>query len=199
MTYWEIVKAQDDEKRKLNIANAHQLYLEMKHEKEKYNKLEQLAFEDYVSTVKRNVDYTPLLFCVPGARDYVNGEKKQRTNYKYLIEYIKDNITGIDIKVDKFAQYGMESYAIGIYFKYNKDYFELVVPDMRNVNTKNFDVAHQGMIDIMIKDKDNESCWNCIKASYDLNEIKKAFEEYVNRQEEQINELVKGYCSMYDY
>ena len=183
MDYWEIVMANDEEKRKLNIANAHQLHLEMKHEMEKYNKLEQLAFEDYVSTVKLNTDYVPLLFGVPGARDYVNGDKKQKVIYKHLIGYIKDNVTGVDVKVDKFTTYGYEGYAIGIYFKYDKDYFELVVPDMRNVNTKNFDMAHQGMIDIMIQDKDSDNVWNCIKASYDLNEIKKAFEEYINQQE----------------
>ena len=181
MDYWEIMKAQDDEKRKMNIANAHQLYLEMKHEKEKYDKLEQLSFEDYVDTVKRNVDYTSLLFCVPGARDYVNGDnKKQKTNYNYLINYIKDNITGTEVKVDKFTQYGMDNYAIGIYFKYGKDYFELAVPDLRNLNTKNFDIAHQGMIDILVQNRDNDSFWSSIKASYDLGEIKKAFQEYVN-------------------
>lgn len=183
MDYWEIMKAQDGEKKKMDIANAHQLYLEMKHEKEKYNKLEQLAFEDYVNTVKRNTNYTPLLFCVPGARDYVNGDKKQRTNYKYLTEYIRDNITGIDIKVDKFTTYGYEGYCIGIFFKHNKDYFELAVPDMRNVNTKNFDIAHYGMINLMVQDKNDDNVWNSIKTSYDLNEIKKAFQEYINQQE----------------
>ena len=179
MDYWQIMKAQDDEKRRMNIANAHRLYLEMKHEKEKYDKLEQLSFEDYIDTVKRNVDYTPLLFCVPGAKEYVNGDKKQRTNYKYLTDYIKDNITGVDVKVDKFTNYGYEGYCIGIYFKYGEDYFELAVPDMRNVNTKNFDIAYSGMINLMVQDKKNESCWNSIKASYDLSEIKEAFQEYI--------------------
>ena len=179
MDYFEIMQKEKDRDTAMEIAKSLKLYLDMQEERIRYEKLEHLAYIDYVDTVKKKVDYTPILFCVSGAKEHIDDKRVQKENYKYLCNYIRDNITGVDIEVDKITYYGFEEYAVGIYFKYKGDYFEFNVPDMSKINSDNFRFIHDGKLSLLVQDRDNDCIWNGIRTSYEKEELKQAFLEYI--------------------
>lgn len=137
-----------------------------------------VLFESYVRTVARNNYYYIFEFIKNLKKD----DKKTMKALKYAVErFVTDGLEGVKID-DTPISYGLEGYAVGVRFRYKKTTFELTVPDLSKLNTKNFFTNSSGKMRLMYEQ--NESYWEEVCSSYEIDDIKKAFLEFVANMKE---------------
>lgn len=137
-----------------------------------------VLFEAYVRTVASNNYYAIFGFI----KDLKKDDKKTMKALKYAIERcITDGLEGV--KIDNMPiSYGWEGYAVGVHFTYKRTTFELTVPDLAKLNTKNFFTNRSGKMCLMYEQE--KSCWGEVCSSYEIDDIKKAFLEFVSNKKE---------------
>lgn len=193
MDYIEQMKRDENLKRLMEIGKANELVTEMQHEVDKYTKLLQLAKEDQVNTVKHNVNYFDLLVRIKPAFDYFHAPKnidKRSKEYKYnklmfesLENYLEDEVFKKPIKIVDICSGGYEGYYYQITFTIfgldTKYIFNVPNPEVLNV--KNFEYAYNGKLAFGCYE--GESCLHIEETSYCVEDITKAFEEFINKEE----------------
>lgn len=137
-----------------------------------------VLFEAYVKTVAKNNYYAIFEFI----KDFKKDDKKTMKALKYALErFVTDGLEGVKID-DTPISYGWEGYAVGVKFKYKKTTFELSVPDLSKLNTKNFFTNSMGKMRLMYEKE--KSYWGEVCSSYEIDDIKKAFLEFVSKMKE---------------
>lgn len=134
-----------------------------------------ILFKAYVKTVARNNYYAIFTFI----KDFKKDDKKTMRALKFAIErFVTDGLEGVKID-DTPISYGWEGYAVGVRLKYKKTTFELTVPDLSKLNTKNFFTNGSGKMRLMYEREKNY--WGEVCSSYEIDDIKKAFLEFVDK------------------
>lgn len=132
-----------------------------------------VLFDAYVKAVSKNNYYIIFQYI----KDFKKDDKKAKNELKWAIEhFVTDGIEGVKIG-DAPISYGWEGYAVGIQFKYKDTTFELTVPDLSKLNTENFFYNNCGKIHLMYERE--KSVFDTICSSYEINDIKKGFLEFV--------------------
>lgn len=192
MDYIEQMKRDENLKRLVAIGKANELVTEMQHEVDKYTKLLQLAKEDQVTTVKHNVNYLPLLFRIKPAQDYFYAPKdtdKRSKEYKdnklmfeSLEKYLEDEVFKKPIKIVDMYSGGYESCYYEIVFTIpNSDTkYTFTVPNTDTINVKNFEFAFEGKLAFGYYE--GKSHHYIEKTSYCVEDITKAFEEFISKE-----------------
>lgn len=180
-----------DEVNEIKIAQAQELFHNMQAEKEKYEKLSDLTFKDWVETVKREVHYEDYIFLGNSAQKWtwmLKNEKidkrrkySEKEAYDLLIEKIKEELVPVDFEIVQFSN----QYGVDVKFKIptlKQREFELHIPDTRNLTHGWFYEAGCGKIRITVC-YNNSCCWELLTSSYHRKEIKKEMENYLKPQE----------------
>lgn len=188
-----IMEREENLKRLMEISKANELVREMQHEVDKYTKLLQLAKEDQVYTVTHNVNYFNLLFRIKPAEDYFHAPKdtdKRSKEYKAnklmfesLEKYLEDEVFKKPIKIVDMYSGGYESYYYQIEFNVpdsDTKYF-FIVPNPEVINVKNFEYAYEGKLAFGYYTSEHSLYTE--KMSYCVEDITKAFEEFINKKE----------------
>ena len=197
MEYDEIMKQEEEIKRFMAINSANQLVFEMQHEVDKYTKLLQLAKEDQVYMVRQNTNYFNLLFRILPAKGYFNAPKdvdKRSAEYKSnkkmfesLETYLSNVIFHKQIKITDMLSGGYESYYEQMNFKIPDcdTTFLFSVPNPEKISTVNFEHAYQGKLAFGYY-KGPSSVY-IEKTSYKVEDITKAFEEFISKENKNEN------------
>ena len=120
-------------------------------------------------------------------KDFIekHGEEKYKTakkEYDLLKMVIEDNVLGHDnkysYKITDVIKGGYETYYTSIYFTINDINFVFNLPHPNNINSSNCVYAHDGMYYLGYKES---CCITYIKTSYYIDDIKKAFKEFIER------------------
>ena len=193
MELQEVIEQEENLKRLMAISKANELVIEMKHEVDKYTKLLQLAKEDQVYTITHNVNYFNFLFRIKPAQDYFHAPKdtdKRSKEYKAnklmfesLEKYLGEEVFKRPVKIVDMARGGYESYYYEIVFTIpdSDTKYTFTVPNPDVINTKNFEYAFEGKLAFGYY-KSEHSHYIEI-TSYCVEDITKAFEEFVNKKE----------------
>lgn len=113
--------------------------------------------------------------------------KKYKDAYNFVDYIIKQNIIS-DTKcsykkknlIEEVISCGYESYAYSIKFIVNKIKFVIEIPVVKHINTENYIYARYGKYCLAYYSSTH--CQECIKESYELDDIKKAFKEFIERK-----------------
>lgn len=137
-----------------------------------------VLFEAYVRTVAKK-NYYPIFELI---NDLKKDDKETMKSLKYAIErLVTDGLEGVKID-DTPISYGWEGYAVGVHFTYKKTTFELTVPDLSKLNTENFFTNSSGKMRLMYEKE--KRYWGKVCSSYEIDDIKKAFLEFVSNMKE---------------
>ena len=192
MDYVEIMEREENLKRLMEISKANELVKEMQHEADKYTKLLQLAKEDQVYTITHNVNYFNFLFRIKPAFDYFHISKdtdKRSKEYKAnklmfesLEKYLEEEVFKKPVKIVDMYYGGYEScyYEIVFTIPDSDTKYTFTVPNTETINTKNFEYAFEGKLAFGYY---KSECSHYIeKTSYNVEDITKAFEEFINKE-----------------
>jgi hypothetical protein len=192
MDIHEIIEREENLKRLMAIGKANELVTEMQHEVDKYTKLLQLAKEDQVYTVTHNVNYFNFLFRIKPAQDYFHAPKdtdKRSKEYKAnklmfesLEKYLEEEVFKKPVKIVDMCSGGYESCYYEIVFTIpNLDTkYTFTVPNTDVINVKNFEFAFQGKLAFGYYESEHSHYIE--KTSYCVEDITKAFEEFINKE-----------------
>ena len=190
--YIEITERERNLKCLMEISKANQLVTEMQHEVDKYTKLLQLAKADQVYTVTHNVNYFQFLFRIKPAKDYFHAPKdidKRSKEYKdnkrmfeSLEKYLEKEVFKKPIKIVDMYSGGYEGYYYEVVFTIpdSDTKYTFTVPDTDVINTKNFEYAYDGKLAFGYYEA--EHCHHIEITSYCIEDITKAFEEFINKE-----------------
>ena len=177
-----------DYQKLINIETAKQLHEEMKSNVEKYQKLSELTFNDYVQTVKANINYLEYLICIKGAIEWLmkleNGEKidrRKRYEEKDCFDFFQNNLRKLfdkEITIKTIRMCGYEIYAYSVVFDFGDKEYCIEIPDSNKINPKNFDYAHQGKITLY---RCEDSMYTEIEGTYMPEKLKDAFDEHIKK------------------
>ena len=113
--------------------------------------------------------------------------KKYKNAYNFVDYIIKQNIiseTKCSYKkknlIEEVISCGYESYAYSIKFIANKIKFVIEIPVVKHINTENYIYARYGKYCLAYYSSDY--CQECIKESYNFDDIKKAFKEFIEKE-----------------
>lgn len=193
MDYIEIMERDEKLKRLMAIGKANELVKEMQHEVDKYTKLLQLAKADQVYTITHNVNYFQFLFRIKPAFDYFHAKpdtdkrskeyKANKQMFESLEKYLEDEVFKKPVKIVDMNRGGYESYYYEIVFTIpgSDTKYTFTVPNTETINTKNFEYAFEGKLAFGYY---KSECSHYIeKTSYCIEDITKAFEEFINKEE----------------
>lgn len=115
--------------------------------------------------------------------------KTYKSRYDYIDFIIKEHIIG-DTKcsykkknfIDEIVVCGFDRYAYNITFTVNNIKFLLEVPVVKNISLGNYIYCHYGQY--CLRYYSSECCQEYITASYELEDIKKAFKEFIDSKTE---------------
>ena len=174
-----------------NIKDAEMLHLEMIKEKEKYEKLVQLALNQVVESIRSysRGNYEPFLTLAEMSENYLtkieNGQsKKQKDDDKHSYHYLQKRIEMLcgvtKVNVIEICTGGFEGCYYEIKFTLNKSkrIFLLSIPDTSKIHIKNLDFANRGKVCIG-EITHNGNVYEYFFSTYDMNEIKEAFQNYL--------------------
>ena len=171
-----------------DIAKANELAMSMKHEAEKYQKLYELAEQNRIDTIKNSVSYFTFVAMCEKAQTWLSMLEKEkidrRRNYEeksffdVLQSDVSREIIGEEVKITKIYSCGYESYAWDIYFDYDGKSYAIQIPDTSKLTVKNVSSTNDGKLTLFLSE---EHILTGIASSYDYDEIKKAFEDYVSK------------------
>lgn len=189
----EMMEREENLKRLMEIGKANELVTDMQHEVDKYTKLLQLAKEDRVDIIKHNVNYFNFLFRVKPALEYFHTKpdvdkrseeyKSNKLMFESLQKYLEDEVFKKPVKIVDMYSGGYESYYYEIVFTIpDSDIkFLFIISNPEVMNVKNFEYAYEGKLAFGYYK--NESSSYLEKTSYCVEDITKAFEEFVNKKE----------------
>ena len=193
MDYIEQMERDEKLKRLMEIGKANELVKEMQHEVDKYTKLLQLAKEDQVYTITHNVNYFQFLFRIKSAFNYFHAPKntdkrsKEYKNNKQMFEslekYLEDEVFKKPIKIVEMYSGGYEGFYYEVVFTIpgSDTKYTFTVPNVDVINVKNFEYAYDGKLAFGYYE--NEHCHHIEITSYCVEDIIKAFEEFINKME----------------
>lgn len=158
------------------ITAAIKLHEQMNAEVSKYTELARLAYENEVQVVKHNVNYYLWTTYIPEAMDEFYAKNRKRKNaLKKLTELIEKHITGKPIKIVGFAYMGLPKYGWNVEFKCEKTAYNLKVPSLEDITPENYCYANH--CKLYLGYQPSKSITMFLAASYDIEGIKKAFQE----------------------
>lgn len=140
-----------------------------------------LIFEDYVNTIKQNYsryDCMKDTFFREAQKELKEKVRGKNTKIGTLKSFMMDDFLGNDknFKLVDMVACGYEDYAWGIYFEGYKKSFRIDIPMMKNLSTKNIELACYGKFRFVVKE--SSITWHELKASYKIEDIAKAIKEY---------------------
>ena len=191
--FFEYQKKLEDEKVLFNIDQAHKLTVEMQLEADKYAKLAELTFNNELNVIKDSLRgrWMFLTYPVEGASKWmhmlssgekIDGRKKyeEKDRYEYLVHKISE-LLGEEIELLEINFYGYERSAYDVVFKLKNDLFdrkfELMIPETERLNKNNLDYCNYGKLRVSYQS--HPSCWDYICASYDKEDLKNKFKEWL--------------------
>lgn len=163
-----------------NVKNMYYVQVQ-KVKQEKY--IENLLFADYVRKVKTNLsryDHIKDMFSVAQKQIDKKG-KKEKEPLKTIESFIKKDFLNNDnnFKLVKIIRGGFEAYYWDVKFEGYGLTFNISIPMMNNIDTRNFDYANKGMFAFTVKE--SEYCWSVKKMSYEIEDVAAYIKEYFKR------------------
>lgn len=183
----------EEEKKFLNIEQAHNLTIEMQTEAAKYAKLAELAFKNELDTLKDALRGRWMYLTYPvvsaskwlgmlASGEKIDGRKKyeEKEQYEFLTSQINE-LLDEDVEITEICFYGYGHDAYDVIFKLKNDSFgrkfELVIPETERLNKDNLDYCNYGKLRISYQDR--PSCWDYVCASYNKEDLKNKFKEWL--------------------
>lgn len=112
-------------------------------------------------------------------------KKSERKTYEWikkrLIEELFNENRRDSVKLESIVSCGYEGYAYNFIFNYKDTKFELCIPVPQKANRKNLVHIWYGKYQLSYEEK--PSCWYHITASYKIEDIAKALEEFIVKGE----------------
>lgn len=176
------------------IGNAKDLYYDMVKEEQKYAKLKQLAYTDYVNTVKCNINYWDYLYLIPSAKDYFFANQNEKTDKKSaefkenkkifkMLEKKMSEWFETPVKIIDFAAGGYSGYYEEVTFTAgSKRKFSFTIPVADEITTENFNYAYKGKLAFGEYLPDNFT-HEIIQTSYAFEEILEEFKKETKTNE----------------
>lgn len=191
--WFEYKQKIEDQQKLLEIEAANKLSEDMAKEAAKYAKLAALALNDKISVMKNVLRgrWIYLTYSVKGAQKWLSmrdqkldGRKKydEKDSFEFLTRQIEE-LLDLKIEITEISILGYDESAFFIKFTLKEDPFnreyELSVPDTEKLNKNNLDELCEGKLRINVRSSENSCCWNYICASYDKEELKNKFKEFL--------------------
>ena len=183
----------EDQRKLLEIEAANRLSEDMAKEAAKYAKLAQLALEDKISVIKNVLRgrWLHLTYQVKGAQKWLSmkdqkldSRKKydEKDSFEYLTHQIEE-LLDLKIEITEISVLGYDEAAFYVKFKIQEDPFgreyELAIPETEKLSKDNLDELCEGKLRLNVKSSENSCVWNYIWASYDKEELKNKFKEFL--------------------
>lgn len=183
----------EDQQKLLEIETASKLSEDMAKEAAKYAKLAELALLDKIKTMKDVLRgrWLHLTYPVKSAQKWLSMKDQKldrRKNYdeKNLFDCLTrhiEELLDLKIEITDISVLGYDEVAFFIRFTLKGDPFdreyELSVPETEKLNKDNLDELCEGKLKLSVKSSTNFCCWNYICASYDTEELKSKFKEFL--------------------
>ena len=113
--------------------------------------------------------------------------EKYKTYYKYINDVIKENIIGDTVcnykktkLITEVIVCGYSSYAYSIHFIVNGTEFVFTVPVPNHIDTKSYVYTNEGMYNLSYRE--TKCSFMSIACSYNLEDIHKAFKEFIENK-----------------
>ena len=176
------------------IATAKDLYCDMVKEEQNYAKLKQLAYTDYVNTVKQNINYFDYLMFIPSAKDYFFANQDEKTDRKSaefkenrkifkMLENKMSEWFETLVKIVSFCSGGYSGYYEEVIFTAgSKRKFSFTIPVADKITTENFNYAFEGKLAFGEYMPDNFT-HEIIETSYAFEEILEKFKKEMKTNE----------------
>ena len=158
---------------------------------ERHKKLSQLADEDVVYTIRKNVHYFWLVdkffdgakkWLSIKSQEYDRAKKySEKENYDYIVGELK-NIFQVDIlEIINLTYEGYEHYSRWISFTTDSDYiFHMTIPVIKNITTSNLEFVNYGKIGLGYYS--SEHCMNTYGLSYNVKELRPIMDEILTSE-----------------
>lgn len=183
----------EDQQKLLEIETASKLSEDMAKEAAKYAKLAELALSDKIKTMKDVLRgrWLHLTYPVKSAQKWLSMKDQKldrRKNYdeKNLFDCLTrhiEELLDLKIEITDISVLGYDEVAFFIRFTLKEDPFgreyELSVPETEKLNKDNLDELCEGKLRLSVKSSTNSCCWNYVCASYDTEELKSKFKEFL--------------------
>lgn len=148
------------------IAAEHKKYSRAKSDKEYAEYVYNLAFEDYVDTI-RTSPYK-WRYHLPILRAAINelSSKGRKPNLHMIEEWVSKEFFNKEykIKIKEIHSEGLGTYAYNLYFEINHVKFELKIPVRDALTTENIEYAFYGEYALLYEE--SKSSWNLICMDY---------------------------------
>jgi hypothetical protein len=110
-------------------------------------------------------------------------KKKEREQLSVLEEFIRDDFfnNNNSFKITKIMSGGYESYYWNVELEGYGQTVSVQIPNMNNINTKNFEHAYDGMFAFMVKE--SNSWWAVKEKSYKIEDIAEYIKSYFGLDE----------------
>ena len=175
------------------IYNAKNLVEDMDKEVVKYTKLLELAKQDYVDTVKKNISYVKWIYFFDKVSKWLSMLKNEKidkrkkydekSNYDFINTELRELLEDDSIEVTSVSSGGWESYYYSYVFKTDKDSeheYYLSIPNIDVLTVNNIHNAYEGKLALY---KIEGYTHHMITSSYDESDIKKAYKDLWNKGE----------------
>lgn len=161
------------------IAAEHKKYSRAKSDKEYAEYVYNLAFEDYVDTIRTSpYVWRYRLSMILDAISEMHS--KGRKPHLHMVEdWITEDFFDEEhkIKIKEIRSEGLgTSYAYNLYFEINHVKFELKIPVRDTLTTENIEYAFYGEYALLYEE--SESCWNLICMDYTEDGMKDKIKQY---------------------
>lgn len=193
--WFEYKQKIEDQQRFQEIENAHKLTIEMYNEAKKYTKLADLALSNEIQVMKDSLRcrWMDLSYPVRSAQKWLSmrtgkldGRKKydEKNSFDTLTHNLED-LLGTKIEINSISYSGYDESEIFINFKLLDDSFigefELDIPDIEKLNKDNLEDLDYGKLKILVRRSTTSACWDFVGDSYDRDELKSKFNEFISR------------------
>jgi len=183
----------EDQQKLLEIETANKLSEDMAKEAAKYAKLAELALKDKISTIKNVLRgrWLYLTYAVKPSQEWLSmkdqkldGRKKyeEKDSFEYLTHQIEE-LLDLKIEITDISVLGYDEAAFYVKFKVSEEPFgreyELAIPETEKLSKNNLDELCEGKLRINVRSSENSCVWNYIWASYDKEELKNKFKEFL--------------------
>lgn len=141
--------------------------------------MKDLLFRDYVGKVRNHKSrYDYIENVIREAQKQIDKKKKkEREQLSVLEEFVREDFFGgnNNFKITKIISGGYEGYYWGVELEGFGQTVEITIPNMNNINTKNFEHAYKGMFAFSVRD----TCWHSVKKmSYKIDDVAEYIKEY---------------------
>ena len=161
------------------------LYNDQVHKVEKEEYIKNLLFADYVGKVKRHQSrYDFIEDVIKEAQSQIGKKKKkEREQLSVLEEFIRHDFfnNNNSFKITEIMSGGFESYYWSVELEGYGQTVRVQIPNMNNINTKNFEYAYNGMFVFTVKE--SNSSWAVKEISYEIEDISEYIKSYFRLDE----------------